>query len=351
MDFSRELLFFFSALGAFNGLLLGTYFLLFAQPRHLSNRFLGAFLIALSIRIGKSVFFYFQPDLAFIYLQLGLSACLFVGPFLYCYFQSITGSNNKIERQWKYHIFPYLLLALVVGILFPFEQNIELWRNYFINLIYTQWFFYLLLSSFRMQEIIQRFKVSENKWKSHEIWILSIFFGSVFIWLAYNYCGYTSYILGALSFSFMLYLLILLLVLNKKKNPYFTKPSLKYADKRIASQEAKQLLEQLSQIMTTQELYKSPNLKLPDVAKQMNLLPHRLSQLLNDNLGKNFPSFLNEYRIEAAKKMIQIYPDYALEAIGYDCGFNSKSTFYSTFKKLTGTTPAKFKSALESNGD
>jgi len=349
LDFSRELLFFFSALGAFNGLLLGVYFLFFAQPKHLSNRFLGAFLVALSIRIGKSVFFYFQPDLSYIYVQLGLSACLFVGPFLYCYLKSITATTSGMEHRWKYHFFPYLLLALVIGNLFPFEQNVELWRNYFIILIYVQWFFYLIFSSFMMKEVVQRFQESENKWKSHEIWILSIFFGSVLVWLAYNYCGYTSYILGALSFSFMLYLLILLLVLSKKKNPYFSKPSLKYADKRIEDQEAEHLLKQLSAIMTEQELYKNPNLKLPDLAKQMNILPHRLSQLLNDNLGKNFPSFLNEYRIEAAKAMIQAKPDYALEAIGYDCGFNSKSTFYTTFKKYTGTTPAKYKRNLYSN--
>ncbi|MEN0046507.1 MAG: helix-turn-helix transcriptional regulator [Bacteroidota bacterium] len=346
MEFNRELLFFFSALGAFNGLLLGTYFLFFAQPKHLSNRFLGAFLIALSIRIGKSVFFYFQPGLAYIYLQLGISACLFVGPFLYCYLRSITIPNSGMEHQWKYHFLPYLLLALLTGVLFPFEQHVELWRNYIITLVYVQWFFYLIFSSFMMREVVQRFKASEDKWKSHEIWILSIFFGSVLIWLAYNYCGYTSYILGALSFSFMLYLLILLLVLSKKKNPYFAKPSLKYADKRIEDQEAKRLLERLSAIMRERELYKNPNLKLSDVAKQMNILPHRLSQLLNDNLGKSFPSFLNEYRIEAAKRMIQAKPDYALEAIGYGCGFNSKSTFYATFKKLTGTTPAKYKNTL-----
>ncbi|MEM9858038.1 MAG: AraC family transcriptional regulator, partial [Bacteroidota bacterium] len=82
MELSRELLFFFSALGAFNGLVIGLYFLLVAKPRAASNYFLGLLLLALSIRIGKSVIYYFNPDLAGIYLQLGISGCLFIGPSL-----------------------------------------------------------------------------------------------------------------------------------------------------------------------------------------------------------------------------------------------------------------------------
>ncbi len=81
MELSRELLFFFSALGAFNGIVLGLYFLFFAKPKHISNSFFGAFLLMLSIRVGKSVFFHFNTDLSFHYLQLGLTACFFIGPF------------------------------------------------------------------------------------------------------------------------------------------------------------------------------------------------------------------------------------------------------------------------------
>ena len=100
--------------------------------------------------------------------------------------------------------------------------------------------------------------------------------------------------------------------------------------------------------MSDKKLYKDPDLKLPDVASQLNILPHRLSQFLNDNLGKSFTIYLNEHRIEFAKGLIASSPHLKLESIGYECGFNSKSTFYSTFKKLTGTTPAKFKEDLES---
>ena len=57
----------------------------------------------------------------------------------------------------------------------------------------------------------------------------------------------------------------------------------------------------------------------------------------------NFTIFVNEYRINQAKELIVTDKHLKLESIGYACGFNSKSTFYSAFKKITGMTPAQFK--------
>ena len=66
-------------------------------------------------------------------------------------------------------------------------------------------------------------------------------------------------------------------------------------------------------------------------------------KLINDNLHKNFTDYINEYRIEEAKQLIQDNSLYTIEAIGNQSGFNSKSAFYKAFKKITNTTPAKFK--------
>src|SRR5689334_8410822 len=81
MDFGNKALFFFSSLGAFNGFVLGIYFIFFTEKKHLSNYFLGALLLALSIRIGKSVAFFFDSNVPKTILQIGLTACTFIGPF------------------------------------------------------------------------------------------------------------------------------------------------------------------------------------------------------------------------------------------------------------------------------
>lgn len=346
MEYSRDLLFFFSALGAFNGILLSLYFLFFSKPKHIANLFLGAFLLALSIRVGKSVFFFFNPDLAFDFLQFGLTACFFIGPSLYFYIKTVTSDSSHISSYWKYHYIILALIALIVGYIFPFEEYVDLWREKIILYIYYQWIAYTIAAGYHLKDVFQNFLTHPDKRNSVEIWLISLWFGNLLIWSSYYFCHYTSYITGAVSFSFLFYIMGLNLFYNKKKDFILFRKQAKYGAKKIEDTEANELLEQLNKVMQEEEIYKNPNLKLPDVAKKLNILSHRLSQLVNDNLGKSFNLYINEYRIHAAKEMLLTNDQFSLDAIGYECGFNSKSNFYATFKKVTGTTPAKYKKEL-----
>ncbi len=344
MEFSRELLFFFSALGAFNGLVIGLYFIFFAKPRHASNYFLGVLLLALSIRIGKSVFLYFNNYLAGVFLQFGMSACLFIGPSLYFYLRSAV-HPDKSQASWRFHYFPLLAIIVTIDVLYPWYSFREEWR-FFFRAIYFIWLIYIVLSGWLIRSSLAKFFLRNVKLSAMEIWINSVFIGNTIVWIAYNTVNYTSYIVGALSFSFVFYLLVLLLIFTRKRDPGFLSRQVKYGNKKIEEDEVRELSDKLDELMADKKLFKDPNLKLPDVASQLNLLPHRLSQLLNDNLKKNFTFFINEYRIEEAKELIVKSPHLKLESIGYECGFNSKSTFYSTFKKITGITPLTFKEQL-----
>ena len=343
MEVSNELLFFFSALGAFNGLLMGLYFLFYAKPRHVSNYFLGVLLLTLSVRIGKSVFFYFNDDLAGLYIHIGLAACSLIGPALYFYLKSVIIPENNHRNEWKYHLAVLVPTILIVSYCFPWQDYRPLWQHYIIDIIYFEWLAYLIVSSLLMAKVYRQFRQRQDKLNSVEIWLISVFLGNVLIYIVYNTCPYTSYITGAVSFTFILYLLILLIILNKKKDIILFKLPAKYGDKKIKVKEVAILTKQLTTVMQEEKLYKNPSLKLPDVAQKLNILPHRLSQFINENLGKIFSLFINEYRVNEAKEQLLTNENYTLEAIGYECGFNSKSSFYSTFKKLAGTTPAKYK--------
>ena len=346
MSFHNQFLFFFSAIGAFNGTLLAIYFFFYAKPKHASNYFLGTLLTALSIRIWKSIFYYFNKELSKIYLQIGLSACFLIGPSLFFYLKSmLKPSTKKADHSWKYHFIFLSILILVVGYQYSYQEHPGLWRSYFIKIIYYQWLGYILASGFLLKDVFKTLVKKPNKLRSAETWIISVYLGNLIIWVAYKTVSYTSYIVGALSFSFVFYLLVLILFFRRKKHSILFKEQSKYADKKIEDMEAKRIFEELEQIMKIKRLYKDPNLKLPDLAKQINTQPHILSQFINDNLNKSFSLFINEYRIHEAKILLSNRNKYTIESIGYECGFNSKSTFYSTFKKLTGMTPTQYKSA------
>ena len=346
MDTGKELLFFFSALGVFNGIILGVYFFFFTKKKYLTNYFLGALLFALSIRIGKSVFVYFDPALPKTYLQFGLTACFFIGPCLYYFLKSAIEEINIMPKSWKRIFLFWAILIITVGVIFPYEDYPKLWGGYFIRIIYFQWFVYIVFSGFVIKRILAKIISRKYKTTPAETWFGMLFLGNFLLFLFYflSIMGApgATYISGAVVFSFILYLIISILLYRKKTDDLFLLNNQKYSGRKIDSAEAAILSKKLENIMNEKSLYKNPNLSLQDLAQELNISSHQLSQFLNNNLNKNFTSFVNEFRINEACKIITSNDKLTLESVGYDVGFNSKSTFFSAFKKHTGTTPLNF---------
>lgn len=352
MKLSQEILFFFSALGVFNGFIISIYLLFFKQSRTSSSYFLGLLLLMLSIRILKSIFLYFYPELPLIYLQFGLSACFLIGPSLYYFIKSGLSQPQKTPFSWKRAYWDWVLLIVIIGIIFPYQNHPHLWRHYATKLIYAQWGVFVLLSGWMLRSLFAKVLNSTEKLLPAEKSLLSIYMGVLVVHLAFVltftriFTG--MYISGALFFSFILYLNIPLFINRKKSSTssLIEPEGERYANKKIAEEQALSLTTKLHKVIMEQELYKNPDLKLNDLAKKINITGHQLSQLLNDNLGKSFAAYINEYRINEACVMIAKNQGIKLEAIGYEVGFNSKSTFYTAFKKHQNTTPTMYKEQL-----
>ena len=84
---------------------------------------------------------------------------------------------------------------------------------------------------------------------------------------------------------------------------------------------------------------------LDTLAERMEMHPRKLSELINQGLGKNFMGLINSYRIELAKRRLQSPrdPGETVLEVMYEVGFNSKSSFNTLFKKTTGMTPTAYR--------
>src|SRR5690349_10260619 len=163
-------MFFISALGAFNGLVLGIYVLFFSRTRKVSNYFLGALLIALSLRIGKSVLYYFDTSLLRVYLQIGLSACWFIGPCILYYIKAEKESVKAVPRTWIGVIVVLALIMLTVGLIYPYQQYPEAW-GYIVRVIYVQWGLFLILSLYELKDVIKKV-AHPSQLKSADVWLM-----------------------------------------------------------------------------------------------------------------------------------------------------------------------------------
>jgi AraC-like DNA-binding protein len=349
MNIGQQILFLVSALGAFNGIILSLYLLLGSKRRIPAAFFLSMLLMMLSIRVGKAVFVYFNPQLPKIYLQIGLTACFLIGPSLYYSFRSVLTKPDQVPPRWKLVWGIQAGLIVVAGILVPYPRYPGAWNHIIVYIIYLQWTIYMIATAFLLRHHLKTFFVNAGTLNKIEKGWLLFFLGNAVVFLAYllSLLGIGTkagmYISAPIFFTCVLYLTIFL---NLYGAGLTSLPPSKPERKKIADNDAQLWLEKLEKVIRDNALYKDPNLKLSDLAQKINISTHQLSQLLNDNLGKSFSTYINEYRINEACKLISSSGHLTFEAIGYEVGYNSKSTFYAAFRKIKATTPALYKETL-----
>jgi len=101
----------------------------------------------------------------------------------------------------------------------------------------------------------------------------------------------------------------------------------------------------LHELLTREELYLDTELSLAKLAKMINLSSHQLSYVINHGFNQNFYGIINKFRVEKAKMLLadRELNKYSIIGIAYESGFNSKTSFNTIFKKMTGQTPSEFK--------
>jgi AraC-like DNA-binding protein len=122
-----------------------------------------------------------------------------------------------------------------------------------------------------------------------------------------------------------------------------------YEKSRISGLDVNVICARLNELMRDEKVFADEDLSLRDLAGELGISAHQLSEILNEKMKKNFNTFVNEYRIAEAKKMLVEEPGRSILSVGIAVGFNSNTTFCTVFSKITGDSPSHYRK-LKLNG-
>jgi len=119
---------------------------------------------------------------------------------------------------------------------------------------------------------------------------------------------------------------------------------------RFSPEETQRFIQSLDALMREEKLYLDSELSLNDLSEKMALSVHQLSELINQGHSLNFNDYINQFRVEEFKKLLlqSRFANDTLLSVAFEAGFNSKTTFNTSFKKFTGLTPSQYKRSLSS---
>lgn len=111
------------------------------------------------------------------------------------------------------------------------------------------------------------------------------------------------------------------------------------------------LAENVNNYLRKNRTFTNPNLSLNELAQKLKMQPHLLSKVINDGFNKNFFDFINSYRIEEFKKLAKDkrYKHHTFVSLAFEVGFNSKTAFNRSFKKMTNQTPREYLSLVQAD--
>ena len=368
------IVFSFSAL---HGFFIAFILFLSMKGRKKENRILASLVFLISLILSIHAFYligFFEKVPHLIYANLPL--WFIFGPLFYYYFHTLLAKPTGFRWLNTFHFFP---LAICIFIMFPFysmsseeklallhgtgSRNVEPYLFTAILYLYTlQTIAYIVFTSRMLKNYERNYKnesantmVISIEWLRSLILILIIFLAIDFIigtTLAILKTQNANYTYSSIIIiSFFIYFIAYNLILHPNK--VFPKSisvdnrsteTIKYKNSKLGESEIRSIEKKLVEVMRNEKPYLNEELKLPDLAKLINLSPNKLSQFLNQNFNQNFYHYINEYRIQEVQKQLveDVLQKHSIQTIALQSGFNSNASFYRVFKQKTGLTPTQF---------
>ncbi len=320
-----------------------------------------------------------------IFLGFYTAMPMLMGPLIYLYILSYTNISQKFNPLFLLHALPFLFFTIAVflqltvnsvGSVVEDKNIIEDAQKpifFIMGLLRIFWGTIYLIAGLvalkkHSQRIAKYFSYTENidlKWLRYLIIMMVVLFVTVIIVnILSNFNELIDYRLG----DNIIYLVITIVVflngyfgikqqiiftpsIGNNQNPEKLKSSVEsneikkqYLNSGLSKEDSQNHLHRLENYMQEEHPYTNGKLSLKEVAEYLDISPNHLSQVINENLNKNFFDFVNGFRVELLKEKMLDSANSNLTLLGmaYECGFNSKSSFNSIFKRITGATPSQY---------
>jgi AraC-like DNA-binding protein/predicted secreted protein len=364
--------------GAVQGLFL-SFFLFAKRENRQANRWLGALLVAHSLHLAEYAAHISGISMqypALIAITYPLLFCF--GPFYFLYCRSLLGYPcQPAQRTLLHFLLPLTVLLMMLPfyikpgqekidimlgtvntgmVVIPAEQLMIMGAHITQTVVYIFGSFrFVRNTEMELKEFLSdTIVVKKIAWLKAFNRYLSVYFMLylvlvIFLGLQHAYsveADYWLFLIDAISVYVIGYAALnnpeilkkmpsrqLISELNNKEAPTPAVTIGKYPG----------LKQTLLEYMETSKPYLKSDLKISDLAASLAVPSHQLSELINNEFEVNFYDFINQYRVEEAKKLLITNQSYKILVIGYEVGFNSKATFNRVFKKITNCTPSEYK--------
>jgi len=302
-----------------------------------------------------------------IYKTIFFPMGILIPPLFYFYITTFLNPDKKINSKEKFMYVPFLLfflISLVYKILILFKVEVGKYLVFFNAISFLHealtFIFMLIVLAITIKEII----IFKTKAKSVNyekvipatswlLWIVIILFINTMLYsvsVADFYSDENPEYIHAvwLINSLLIYLFghigIYKFSIYKERN--------KIRQFLILENQPTSLIEnknpyksKLIRIIEEQKGYLDSSFSLETLSKDLGISKSHLSRIFKKEFNSNFTTYINSLRVSSAKSLLSNsdFLNYTLIAIGLEAGFNSKTTFNTTFKKTTGMTPSEYR--------
>jgi AraC-like DNA-binding protein len=343
--------------------LLTLFFLLTPRGERQQNIILSLLLMVFGIQIAYSfctstfAFRYFMDWHKEIFLMR--QTTFLIGPLIYFYVTSFLKRDGKTDGFQPFHLLPFLFAISFLLLLFRHLDQFVIWESdldlYDTVALLTSNFIYLFLTI----QILRPMKTGLTEFvktlqtTSPQSWTNLLLVGFIVLWLVNlnsfalfmvlknpGWCAYTASIYALVAFLFLNVIVFIILF-----NPEIYYVILKYKSNPLKEKDKADFVERIERYMEENKPYLNPTITLESLAKQVEMNPRILSQIINDTYQRNFKGYILDYRLRESMKILKDPGAQRLTILEilYHVGFNSKSAFNNQFKIRTNLTPQEYR--------